>query len=58
MEALQLWESSDCVGKPTPSLHAQSSQVPDLLFTGDGEAFNVGDASSFVPEILSNRTDN
>ena len=57
MEALQLWESSDCVGKPTPSLPAQSLQVPDLLFTGDGEAFNVGDPSSFTPETLSDRTD-
>ena len=28
----------------------KSSQVPDLLFTGDGEAFNVGDPSSFAPE--------
>ena len=29
----------------TPRPDVQRSQATDLLFTGDGEAFNVGDAS-------------
>lgn len=47
---------------PTQRRDTQSLQAADLLFTGDGEAFNVGDASDHAQQpylmVLINRLDN
>lgn len=50
MAVLQLWGLWDSVRKSTRHLHAQRLQAADLLFTGDGEAFNVGDPSDHTQE--------